>query len=81
MGEEVVCNPHAASISLRPPPPIIWEGVSYSLPPVIGGIIDEGGGVSSTHCPLNFIYPPHWGGCINLFKNIKCIKNKLKYIL
>ena len=44
-----VCSPHTALF------PLIY-------PPVIGGIADEGAGVSPTRRPpFNFIYPPRWG--------------------
>ena len=69
MGEEAVCNPHAASISLCPPP-IVWEGVSYSLPPIIGGIIDEGGGISPTRCPLLTSFTPLIGGVVLIYLKI-----------
>ena len=52
------------------PPPSFGRGFLIHSPPVIGGIVDEGGGVSPTHCLLLTSFTPLIGGVVLIYLKI-----------
>jgi hypothetical protein len=65
------------------PPHHLGGGFLFTPPVDEGDPFNNDRAAHNPHAAPSFncIYPPHWGGCINLIKNIQCIKNKFKYIL